>query len=199
PCRGGVRRRLFARRTRKFLRLLRGPASLPPFASRVFDPLALSARRWPTGYEGANLGFRLGRGYGFQRQHLPRPYCQFTPKACPLRVGHHRDGPRGLSPGEGYHPGGKRRASSTTSDTILTSIKGAFMTQTERKRSTHIGHLQIILFTLMVALGLPGLALAQVDQARITGAVRDQNNAVVPGATITIKNERTGDVRTATV
>src|SRR5262245_33115477 len=39
-------------------------------------------------------------------------------------------------------------------------------------------------------------ALAQADQGRITGTVRDQSNAVVADATVTIKNERTGDTRT---
>lgn len=40
-------------------------------------------------------------------------------------------------------------------------------------------------------------AFAQTD-ARIAGTVKDQNNAVVPGATITVKNTRTGEERTAT-
>jgi len=74
------------------------------------------------------------------------------------------------------------------------------MMQTERKRSTglgHIGRLLNILFALAL-FGLPGVTLAQIDQARITGVVRDQNNAIVPGATITVKNERTGEVRTTT-
>jgi hypothetical protein len=39
------------------------------------------------------------------------------------------------------------------------------------------------------------LALAQTDQGRIVGTVRDQNNAVIPGATIVIKNKRTGEDR----
>jgi hypothetical protein len=43
------------------------------------------------------------------------------------------------------------------------------------------------------------MALAQIDQASITGVVRDQANAVVAGATVTVKNERTGEVRTANV
>jgi len=79
----------------------------------------------------------------------------------------------------------------------LDHLKGAFMTQKERKRSTRIGRLLIILFTMAALFGLAGVTLAQVDQARITGVVRDPNNAVVPGATITVKNERTGETRTA--
>lgn len=39
---------------------------------------------------------------------------------------------------------------------------------------------------------------AQTDQARIIGTVRDQNGALVPGASIVVKNERTGDERSAT-
>ncbi|HEU0184364.1 MAG TPA: carboxypeptidase regulatory-like domain-containing protein [Blastocatellia bacterium] len=75
------------------------------------------------------------------------------------------------------------------------------MTQTEPKRSKglgglgRIGRLLNILFTLAL-FGLPSMALAQIDQARITGVVRDQNNAMIPGATVTVKNERTGETRT---
>ena len=49
---------------------------------------------------------------------------------------------------------------------------------------------------LAVQLLLQSVVLAQTDQGRIVGTVRDQNNAVVPGATLTIKNERTGEART---
>jgi hypothetical protein len=58
-----------------------------------------------------------------------------------------------------------------------------------------------LLSALLLALTVGALAtaaFAQIDQARIVGVVHDQANAVVPGATITIKNERTGDVRTTT-
>lgn len=44
----------------------------------------------------------------------------------------------------------------------------------------------------------PLSANAQTDQGRIAGTVTDANNALVPGAAIVIKNERTGEVRTAT-
>ena len=71
------------------------------------------------------------------------------------------------------------------------------MTQTERKWSVDIGRLLKILITLAV-FGLPSVALAQIDQSRIVGVVRDQNGAIVPGATVTVKNERTGDTRTVT-
>src|SRR5262245_19004637 len=83
----------------------------------------------------------------------------------------------------------------------LNYFKGAFMTQAERKRSIsfgRVGRLLNILLALTTLVGLPGVMLAQIDQARISGVVHDQNNAVVPGATITVKNERTGEVRTTT-
>jgi hypothetical protein len=41
-------------------------------------------------------------------------------------------------------------------------------------------------------------ASAQTDQGRIVGTVRDQNGALVPGASIVVKNDRTGDERSAT-
>jgi hypothetical protein len=40
--------------------------------------------------------------------------------------------------------------------------------------------------------------MAQADQGRIVGTVTDANGGVVPGATVTIKNEKTGEERTAT-
>jgi hypothetical protein len=40
--------------------------------------------------------------------------------------------------------------------------------------------------------------LSQTDTGRITGTVKDQNGALVPGATVTAKNDRTGEERTAT-
>jgi hypothetical protein len=75
------------------------------------------------------------------------------------------------------------------------------MTQTEPKRFMGLGELGRIgrLFNILFVLalfGLPSVALAQIDQARITGVVRDQNNAMIPGATVTVKNERTGETRT---
>ncbi|HLN97870.1 MAG TPA: TonB-dependent receptor, partial [Pyrinomonadaceae bacterium] len=45
---------------------------------------------------------------------------------------------------------------------------------------------------------LPLTANAQTDQGRITGTVIDSNGALVPGATVVVKNERTGEGRTAT-
>lgn len=40
-------------------------------------------------------------------------------------------------------------------------------------------------------------AIAQTDTGRIAGTVTDQNGGIVPGATVSIKNNRTGEERTA--
>ena len=45
---------------------------------------------------------------------------------------------------------------------------------------------------------VPALAFAQATTADIVGRVTDSSGAVLPGATVTITNEGTGDVRTAT-
>src|SRR4030095_2279670 len=57
-------------------------------------------------------------------------------------------------------------------------------------RSGLIGMCALLLLTVAV--------FGQGDQARISGIVRDQSGAVVPGATVTVRNDRTGEVRTAT-
>jgi hypothetical protein len=49
-------------------------------------------------------------------------------------------------------------------------------------------------FLLIVASA--ATAFAQGDQGRFTGTVRDQTNAFVAGATVKVKNERTGEERT---
>jgi hypothetical protein len=53
----------------------------------------------------------------------------------------------------------------------------------------------LVLATLLFA---STAAFGQSDTGSITGTVRDQNGAVVPGATVTAKNQRTGEERTAT-
>jgi hypothetical protein len=51
---------------------------------------------------------------------------------------------------------------------------------------------------LLLFAGLPRLAFAQNDSGRIAGTVRDQTDAVVGDASVTVKNERTGESRAAT-
>src|SRR6185295_4072216 len=50
---------------------------------------------------------------------------------------------------------------------------------------------------IALMLTLPSLAFAQGD-ARFSGTVVDKTGAIVPGATVTVKNERTGEERAAT-
>ncbi len=54
-------------------------------------------------------------------------------------------------------------------------------------------------FVLLGILALaPAAALSQSDTGRISGILTDANRAVVPGATIVVRSEKTGEERTAT-
>src|SRR6185436_1683300 len=53
--------------------------------------------------------------------------------------------------------------------------------------------LRVVAFCLV----LPSAAIAQVTSADIVGRVVDGSGAVLPGATVTIQNRGTGDVRTS--
>src|SRR5262245_58392828 len=48
---------------------------------------------------------------------------------------------------------------------------------------------------LALVIGLPMIAAAQGDAGRISGTVRDQSGANVAGATVTVKNDKTGEPR----
>ena len=54
----------------------------------------------------------------------------------------------------------------------------------------------LVLFSVLILL-LSSMSLAQVDQGRIGGIVKDSTGAVIPGVTITATNEKTGEQRTA--
>ena len=57
----------------------------------------------------------------------------------------------------------------------------------------------VLLVTFLATVCLIQLpAYAQQDQGRIAGTITDANGAIVPGASIVVKNERTGEERTAT-
>jgi hypothetical protein len=45
---------------------------------------------------------------------------------------------------------------------------------------------------------LPAMVAAQTDQGKISGTVRDESSGFVAGARVTVKNERTGEERSAT-
>jgi hypothetical protein len=59
-------------------------------------------------------------------------------------------------------------------------------------------HKSLVILALAVISIFPALVLGQSEQGRIVGTVTDANGGLVPGATIVIKSERTGDERTAT-
>ncbi|HJZ81800.1 MAG TPA: TonB-dependent receptor [Pyrinomonadaceae bacterium] len=50
---------------------------------------------------------------------------------------------------------------------------------------------------VVLLLLVSGLAFAQSDTGKISGIAKDQNGAVVPGASVTVTNERTGEERSA--
>jgi len=50
----------------------------------------------------------------------------------------------------------------------------------------------------LLTVALPLTAAAQTDSGRISGNVIDQTNAFVPGATVTVKNTKTGETRSVT-
>ncbi|MBW8866897.1 MAG: TonB-dependent receptor [Acidobacteria bacterium] len=54
----------------------------------------------------------------------------------------------------------------------------------------------VIAFAVTMTIDAP-LLLAQVDQGRIAGTVRDQSNAFAAATPVTVKNERTGEARAA--
>lgn len=51
---------------------------------------------------------------------------------------------------------------------------------------------------VFLAIALPIFVLGQVDSGRIGGSVKDENGGIIPGAKILVKNEKTGEERTAT-
>jgi hypothetical protein len=67
-----------------------------------------------------------------------------------------------------------------------------------RRVPRRLGRILLIVIALAVLFVFPLTANAQTDQGRIAGTVTDSNGALVPGATIVVKNERTGEERAAT-
>jgi hypothetical protein len=47
---------------------------------------------------------------------------------------------------------------------------------------------------LITVLAIPSAAAAQGGLARLVGTVRDQSGAFIPGATVVVRNEKTGEV-----
>src|SRR6476646_4125606 len=61
-----------------------------------------------------------------------------------------------------------------------------------------LGKWMVALLTSVALVGLPRLAAGQADSGRITGTVRDQTDAFVADAAVTVKNEKTAETRTTT-
>lgn len=70
------------------------------------------------------------------------------------------------------------------------------MYSTNVPRRRHRFLLVVLTIATFFLIGLP--VEAQTDQGRLAGVVSDANGAIVPGASIIVKNERTGEERTAT-
>jgi len=64
-----------------------------------------------------------------------------------------------------------------------------------RKRS--LTRFLISPLAIVILLVSSGVALAQSDAGKISGTVKDQNGAIVPGASVTVTNEKTGEERSA--
>jgi hypothetical protein len=56
----------------------------------------------------------------------------------------------------------------------------------------------LVLATMLILVFFQLPAFGQMDQGRIVGVVTDANGAIVPGVSVTAKNDRTGEERTAT-
>lgn len=54
-----------------------------------------------------------------------------------------------------------------------------------------------LIMVVAALLLMQAVAIAQTDTGRIVGTVKDVNGGLVPGANVTVKNERTGEERTA--
>ncbi len=66
------------------------------------------------------------------------------------------------------------------------------------KAPYRLGLCPLVALALLFLFMLPLRGNAQTDQGRITGTVLDANGGLVPGASITVKNEKTGEERTTT-
>ena len=67
---------------------------------------------------------------------------------------------------------------------------------TKAPRSLRLVTLVALAFAALVSMQLTGSA--QSEQGRIVGIVTDANGGLVPGAAVSVRNERTGEERTAT-
>src|SRR6266540_1693921 len=61
-----------------------------------------------------------------------------------------------------------------------------------------INDISLIIAAVAISLMFQLPVYAQTDRGRMVGTVTDANGAVVPGASVVVKNEHTGEQRTAT-
>src|SRR6266568_8620838 len=65
-----------------------------------------------------------------------------------------------------------------------------------KEEHLRLGQRRSYIYILIIFCGVMAIpALAQVDQGRIAGTVKDQTGAVIPGVEITVRNDRTGEER----
>src|SRR4030095_1137680 len=76
---------------------------------------------------------------------------------------------------------------------VFLSMRSRMKIQLRRK-----GASGVVLLVTLVTLALPSAVLGQGAGASIEGYVRDQQGAVLPGATVTLRNEETGVSRATT-
>ena len=67
-----------------------------------------------------------------------------------------------------------------------------------RKAGAYVHAILLTAFTFIAMLLVPTNAFAQSDQGRVAGTVTDVNGALVQGAAVVARNERTGEERTTT-
>jgi len=63
------------------------------------------------------------------------------------------------------------------------------------KKEESLVHWKSYISTFVIVCALAVTGFAQVDQGRVAGTIKDQTGAVIPGVTITVKNDRTGEER----
>jgi len=68
----------------------------------------------------------------------------------------------------------------------------------ESRRFRRIIEIEMMALAMLIQLIVPASGLSQTDRGRIAGIVRDQHKSVVPGATVIVRNEATGEERSVT-
>src|SRR6516162_4993952 len=67
----------------------------------------------------------------------------------------------------------------------------------QKEESLKLGQWSSYICAIAVICAFAIPSFSQADQGKISGTVKDQSGAVIPGVSITVKNDRTGEERTA--